>query len=117
VWVPDILDRYEQDSVRYFLTINSPESRDADFSWKEFIYSHNSELLEAYGNFVNRTLKFIQKSFDGVIPDKVINSAIQDKVNDLYGEVGRHIENTSFKQGLEKVFELVRFTNKYFDEQ
>lgn len=117
VWVPDILDRYEPDSVRYFLTINAPESRDADFSWKEFIYSHNSELLGAYGNFVNRTLKFIQKSFDGVIPDKVINSAIQDKVNDLYGEVGRNIENTSFKQGLEKVFELVRFSNKYFDEQ
>lgn len=117
VWVPDILDRYEPDSVRYFLTINAPESRDADFSWKEFIYSHNSELLGAYGNFVNRTLKFIQKSFDGVIPDKVINSAIQDKVNDLYGEVGRSIENASFKQGLEKVFELVRFSNKYFDEQ
>ena len=71
----------------------------------------------AYGNFVNRTLKFIQKSFDGVIPDKIINSAIQDKVNDLYGEVGRSIENASFKQGLEKVFELVRFSNKYFDEQ
>lgn len=117
VWVPDILERYEPDSIRYFLTINAPENRDADFSWKEFIYSHNSELLGAYGNFVNRTLKFIEKSFDGVIPEKVITWSIQDKMNGLYNEVGNLIESAYFKQGLEKVFELVRFSNKYFDEQ
>ena len=117
VWVPDLLERYEPDSIRYFLTINAPESRDADFSWKEFNYSHNSELLGAYGNFVNRTLKFIQKSFNGVIPKKDITPSIQDQVNHLYDEVGNCIETTSFKQGLEKVFELVRFANKYFDDQ
>ncbi|MBO0962914.1 methionine--tRNA ligase [Neobacillus sp. MM2021_6] len=117
VWVPDILERYEPDSIRYFLTINAPENRDADYSWKEFIYSHNSELLGAYGNFVNRTLKFIEKSFDGVIPEKEITSKLQDKVYHLYKEVGHCIESAAFKQGLEKVFELVRFSNKYFDEQ
>ncbi|WP_066309111.1 methionine--tRNA ligase [Bacillus sp. FJAT-29814] len=117
VWVPDILERYDPDSIRYFLTINAPENRDADFSWKEFIYSHNSELLGAYGNFVNRTLKFIEKSFGGVIPEKDITPTIQDKVNRLYDEVGHCIESTAFKQGLEKVFELVRFCNKFFDEQ
>lgn len=116
VWVPDILERYEPDSIRYFLTINAPESRDADFSWKEFIYSHNSELLGAYGNFVNRTVKFIQKSFEGEIPDKDISTAVQEKVDQLYEEVGFLIEAASFKIGLEKVFELVRFSNKYFDE-
>lgn len=117
VWVPDMLDRYEPDSIRYFLTINAPESRDADFSWKEFIYSHNSELLGAYGNFVNRTLKFINKSFDGKIPDSSVSSNLQDKVKLLYHEVGLYIELASFKQGLEKVFELVRYANKYFDER
>lgn len=117
VWVPDILDRYDPDSIRYFLTINAPESRDADFSWKEFIYSHNSELLGAYGNLVNRTLKFITKSFDGVLPDMTITTDIQDKVNALYEKTCCLIENASFKQGLEKVFELVRFSNRYFDEQ
>jgi len=117
VWVPDILERYDPDSIRYFLTINAPESRDADFSWKEFIYSHNGELLGAYGNFVNRTLKFIEKSFNGLIPEKVISSTIQDKVNLLYHEVGHCIESTTFKQALEKIFELIRFSNKYFDDQ
>lgn len=117
VWVPDILDRYDPDSIRYFLTINAPESRDADFSWKEFIYSHNTELLGAYGNFVNRTLKFIQKSFNGIIPANDITPIIQNKVIQGYDEVGRCIEAGSFKQGLEKVFGIVRFSNKYFDEQ
>ncbi|WP_433744514.1 methionine--tRNA ligase [Falsibacillus pallidus] len=117
VWVPDILERYDPDSIRYFLTINAPENRDADFSWKEFIYSHNSELLGAYGNFINRTLKFIEKSFDGVIPDNDITPSIQEKVSELYKEVGSCIEKTAFKQGLEKAFELVRFSNKYFDEK
>jgi methionyl-tRNA synthetase len=117
VWVPDILERYQPDSIRYFLTINAPENRDADFSWKEFVYSHNSELLGAYGNLVNRTLKFIEKSFDGVIPEKEVTPYIQDRVNHLYDEVSHCIETSSFKQGLEMVFELVRFSNKYFDEQ
>lgn len=117
VWVPDIIEKYDPDSIRYFLTINAPESRDADFSWKEFIYSHNSELLGAYGNLVNRTLKFIQKSFGGVLPEKEINKEIVDRVDLLYVETGRNIENASFKRALEKVFELVRYANKYFDEQ
>ncbi len=117
VWVPDIIEKYDPDSIRYFLTINAPESRDADFSWKEFIYSHNSELLGAYGNLVNRTLKFIQKSFGGLLPEKEINKEIVDRVDLLYAETGRNIENASFKKALEKVFELVRYANRYFDGQ
>lgn len=66
--MPDILERYDPDSIRYFLTVNAPENRDTDFSWREFIYSHNSELLGAYGNFVNRILKFIEKYYGGIMP-------------------------------------------------
>lgn len=117
VWVPNIIEKYDPDSIRYFLTTNAPESRDADFSWKEFIYSHNSELLGAYGNLVNRTLKFIQKTFDGILPEREINIEIADRINLLYEETGRYIESANFKKALEKVFELVRYSNKYFDEQ
>ena len=67
VWVPYILEHYHPDSIRYFLTTNAPENRDTDFSWREFISSHNAELLGAYGNFINRTLKFLEKSYDGQI--------------------------------------------------
>jgi methionyl-tRNA synthetase len=117
VWAPDTLKRYDADSIRYFLTINAPENRDTDFSWREFVYSHNSELLGAYGNFVNRTLKFIQKSYDGKTPEGKINLEIKTKIGQLYVEVGSLIMNAHFKKSLENIFEFVRYANKYFDEQ
>ncbi len=117
VWVPDMLKRYDPDSIRYFLTINAPENRDTDFSWREFVYSHNSELLGAYGNFVNRTLKFIEKSYGGKIPVGIVESEIKAKVVNLYNKVSYLIENTHFKQCLEEMFEFIRYANKYFDEQ
>lgn len=117
VWVPDILERYNPDSIRYFLTVNAPENRDTDFSWREFIYSHNSELLGAYGNFVNRTLKFIEKYYDGIVPKGSINIELKDKAEGLYKSVGEAIEQTKFKVALETIFDAVRFANKYFDEK
>jgi len=117
VWVPDILERYDPDSIRYFLTINAPENRDTDFSWREFIYSHNSELLGAYGNFVNRTLKFIEKYYDGAVPKGHINPELKERIEELYRSVGNAIEQAHFKVAVETIFETVRFANKYFDEQ
>jgi methionyl-tRNA synthetase len=117
VWVPYILERYDADSIRYFLTSNAPENRDTDFSWREFVYSHNSELLGAYGNFVNRTLKFVEKYCNGKTPEGNINSEIKTKIGQLYEEVGSLIMNGHLKKALENIFEFVRYANKYFDEQ
>ncbi|SOC36541.1 methionine--tRNA ligase [Ureibacillus acetophenoni] len=117
VWVPEILKDYHPDSLRYFLTVNAPENRDTDFSWREFIYSHNGELLGAFGNFVNRTLKFIEKSFDSIIPQAEIDESIKRNTEKIFEEVGDLIEKGHFKQGLETVFEYIRSANRYFDEQ
>ncbi|WP_075618013.1 methionine--tRNA ligase [Paenisporosarcina indica] len=117
VWLPYVLDKYHPDSLRYFLTMNAPENRDTDFSWREFIYSHNSELLGAYGNFINRTLKFIEKSFEGNLPEYEVNKEIKYTTEKLYSEVGRLIEEGHFKLSLETIFGYVRSANKYFDEQ
>lgn len=117
VWVPELLQRYHPDSIRYFLTVNAPENRDTDFSWREFIYSHNSELLGAFANFVNRTLKFIEKSFNHVVPNASIDAQIIASTQALFEEVGKLIEEGHFKQALECIFEYVRAANRYFDEQ
>lgn len=117
VWVPEILKEYHPDSIRYFLTTNAPENRDADFSWREFIYSHNSELLGAFANFVNRTLKFIAKSFNNHVPQVTINRSIQLEVQQLYNTVGKNIEAGSMKQAIEVIFNFVRKSNRYFDEE
>lgn len=117
VWIPDILKNYDPDSTRYFLLVNGAESRDADFSWQVFIYSHNSELLGAYGNFVNRTLKFIEKAFAGVVPEGRLEAEISRQISELYDAVGKKIEDGHFKGALETVFAFVRDANKYFDRR
>lgn len=115
IWVPDLLEKFHPDSIRYFLTINAPEKKDADFSWREFIYSHNGELLGAFGNFVNRTLKFIENSFEGTIPSGYVENSQKRKIQQLYVTVGGKIERGEFKSGLQDVFDLIREANRYFD--
>ncbi|WP_392455636.1 methionine--tRNA ligase [Chryseomicrobium aureum] len=117
VWVPDVLERYHPDSLRYFLTMNAPENRDTDFSWREFIYSHNSELLGAYGNLINRTFKFIEKSYEGKVPESEVDPAVMTRIRLLYEEAGKLIEAAELKQSLEVLFEFIREMNRYFDEQ
>ncbi len=116
VWVPDIIERYNSDALRYFFLINSPEKRDTDFSWREFVNSNNGELLGAYGNFVNRTLVFAKKYFDNKIPEGKADINIKTQIDILYNVIGKLIEQGNIKTALEKVFEFIRSANKYFDE-
>ena len=115
IWVPDIIERYDPDSIRYFLITNGPEKRDSDFSWREFVNSHNSELLGAYGNFVHRTLAFIHRYFDAVIPDGKLDGSMKMKIHDLFASTGALIETGKLKEALDTIFEFVRFGNKFFD--
>jgi len=117
VWVKDIMDKYHPDSIRYFMIANGPEKRDADFTWREFVNSHNGELLGAYGNFINRTLSFIFKYYDAVVPDGQLDSDIEAKILEAFQTVGILIEQGNLKEALDTVFGLVRFGNKYFDSQ
>ncbi|NLI57645.1 MAG: methionine--tRNA ligase [Clostridium sp.] len=115
IWVKDIVENYNPDSLRYFFITNGPEKRDTDFSWQEFVERNNSELLGAYGNFVNRTLAFLVKYNDSTIPTGIIESEIKEKIDNIYFKVGTKIENGHFKDALEIIFDLIRFGNKYYD--
>lgn len=117
IWVPYILKNYDADSIRYFLTINAPEKRDGDFSWRDFISRHNGELLGAFGNFVNRTLVFINKSFATKVPQGKMNKNIKTELELLYGSVGSKIEEGNYKTALEDIFSFIRSCNKYFDDE
>lgn len=117
VWAPYLLEHYNPDSIRYFFTVNGPEKRDTDFSWREFINSHNGELLGAYGNFVNRSLVFIHKYFEGKIPAGTCDSQIQAALQDLYPQAGKLIAEGSFKEAIENIFRFIRSANKFFDGQ
>lgn len=117
VWVPDIIDRYKSDTLRYFFFINSPEKRDSDFSWREFVNSNNSELLGAYGNLVNRTLVFVKKYLENKIPNRKVNDSIETKIKNLYKNIGESIEKGEIKACIGRIFDFIRSINKYFDEE
>jgi len=117
VWLPDIINKYNPDAIRYFLLINNPEKRDADFSYREFINSNNSELLGAWGNLINRTLIFIEKFYNKAIPKSFVDPKIDLSIQDLYQNVGELIEKGEIKKALENIFFNIRSTNKYFDEK
>lgn len=116
VWVNDLVNQYHPDVIRYILLSNGPERRDADFSYRELITLNNADLVGAYGNLVNRTLAFLKKSYDGQITTQTIDTTLNEKVVNLYATVGSLIERGEFKGALKEIFEHIRWTNKYFDE-
>jgi methionyl-tRNA synthetase len=116
--VPDVLKKYDPDQVRYYLSINMPETRDADFTQEDFVRRNNDELVSTLGNFIHRTLSFTQKNY-GEIPkanelsdlDKEALEKIEKQVN----AVSELIEGCQFKKAIKEVMELAHFGNRYFD--
>jgi methionyl-tRNA synthetase len=117
IWIKDLLDKYHADSIRYFLISNGPEKRDSDFSFREFINSHNGELLGGFGNFINRSLVFISKYNDNNVPNGTIDKNIEDELINLYTIVGKNIEKGNLKLGLKEIFAFIKKSNKYFDTE
>lgn len=117
IWVQELLDRYDPDSIRYFFIANGPEKRDADFSWREFIGCHNTDLVNQLGNLVHRTLVFLKKSYDLTVPQGSLEPVIKSAIDKAYAQSGQAIETGNFREALEAVNQLVRLGNRYFDEQ
>ena len=111
-----LLDNYPVDAIRYYFSINNPETRDFNFTYEGFINSINGELLGKWGNFVNRTLQFINKSFDGKLSGNKVDEVIETRLKELYDIVGNDIDNGDTKDGLSKIFDFINYSNKYFDE-
>jgi methionyl-tRNA synthetase len=120
IYVRDVLERYDPDPVRYFLTAAGPETQDSDFSWAEFLRRNNDELLANWGNLVNRTLTNAHRNF-GEVPepgaltdeDRRVLAAIESG----FDNVGRSIAESKFKQALAEAMRLSSLGNQYVDHQ
>ena len=112
-----LLDNYPADSIRYFFLINDPDKKDFNFTWNDYINSHNSELLGKWGNLINRTLVFINKSFNGKLESSNIDIEVEDKLKELFKTVGKCIEEGKIKEGIQYIFDFISYANKYFDEK
>lgn len=119
VWLPYYLERYDPDALRYFLTINAPEARDADFSWRAFYARNNDELVATYGNAVNRVLTFVARHFASQVPEPGLLTDADDALLDLahgaFARVGELIEACRFKDALREVMAVAQALNRYID--
>jgi len=119
VWIPDYLDRYEPDPLRYVIASNLPESSDSDFSWAEYLRANNDELVATYGNLIHRVLSMTYNYFDGHIPSY---GSIDPECEDLLEKsdktlliVGESIEKTQFRKALAAAMGLASEANKFLE--
>ncbi len=121
VWLPDFLDEFDPDTLRYYLISNGPETSDADFSWKDFGLKVNKELIGNFGNFIYRSLSLIKNNFpEGVkLPNRLSGSQqdFKDLIDKTFKTSASLIENGEFKKAIKKIFTIVEFGNKFLVEQ
>lgn len=112
--VEELVDKYNSDTIRFHLINNGPEKKDTSFNILDYITTHNNEIVNKYGNFVNRTLKFkgINK-----IPVASMNKDIEDAIILAYEEIGNAIEKLEFKEASSKAMNLIELANKYYDDE
>lgn len=121
IWLPDILERYQPDAIRYYVAATFPETHDSDFSWEGFLQRVNAELLAAWGNLVNRMLGFAYKRFDGRVPTyDYLTELDQDIITRTalgFDEVGRLLDEVKLREALKTAMGLAREVNVYLDKR
>ena len=123
VWLHKYLEDFpdKQDVLRYALTANAPETKDNDFTWKEFQTRNNSELVAIFGNFINRVMVLTQKYYNGKVPSMgELNAADQaalTKMKEFPSLMEKEIEHYHFRAYSQEVMNLARLGNKYLADQ
>jgi len=119
IWIEEYLKMFDPDPLRYYLTAIAPEAQRTAFDVDDFLARNNGELLAALGNFINRTLTFAVRYFDGKVPAAGERGELDQQhmatIAAQAGKVGEHLEAFRFKAALNEVMVLARGANGYFD--
>ena len=122
VWLHEYLEEFKdkQDVLRYVLTANAPETKDNDFTWKDFQARNNNELVAVLGNFVNRAIVLTNKYYTGIVPER---NKLAEEDENVLAEIAKikenveySIENYRFREALKEAMNLARLGNKYLAE-
>ena len=119
VWLHEYLEDFpeKQDVLRYVLCANAPETKDNDFTWKDFQAKNNNELVAIMGNFVNRALVLTHKYFDGIVPtpqdETDYEKEIRTEIQNIKANLQNNIEHYKFREALKNAMSITRLGNKY----
>jgi methionyl-tRNA synthetase len=112
VWIPDYLERYDSEALRYYLAAVMPEQKDANFSWEDYVTRVNTELIGNLGNLLHRVVSFAQKNFpDGLHADECALPELRDRVATAHAKMDAALAACKFKRGLAAMLELSQATN------
>ena len=123
VWLHEYLEEFpgQEDVLRYVLTANAPETKDNDFTWKDFQARNNNELVAIFGNFINRVSVLTQKYYDGSVPAQKNQTPEDkealDKMRAFPAIIGDSIERFRFREASQELMNLARLGNKYLADQ
>ena len=123
VWLHEYLEEFpgQEDVLRYVLTANAPETKDNDFTWKDFQARNNNELVAIFGNFINRVSVLTQKYYDGSVPARKNQTPEDkealDKMKAFPAIIGESIERFRFREASQELMNLARLGNKYLADQ
>ncbi len=122
VWLNEYVDEFpgQEDTLRYVLCANAPETKDNDFTWKDFQQRNNSELVAILGNFVNRAVVLTQKYFEGKVPANLKPEAIDaetlGQIPELRRSLEANLEGFHFREALKDAMSIARIGNKYISD-
>ena len=123
VWLHEYLEEFpnQQDVLRYTLTANAPETKDNDFTWKDFQAKNNNELVAIFGNFINRVVVLTNKYYSGIVPTPndftEIDEDVLAAVKEFPNVIGKSIERYRFREASQELMNLARLGNKYLADE
>lgn len=119
VWAHEYVEDFpgQQDVLRYALLSSAPETKDNNFTWKDFQTKNNSELVGIFGNFINRVAVLIHKYYDGVVPQGDVNAPELQEISKSAKEIAGFLENYEFRNSLSALMNLARFGNQYLQTE
>jgi methionyl-tRNA synthetase len=121
VWGLDFLERYDPDPLRYYLTVNMPETSDANWDWDDFVRRNNNELVATWGNLANRVLSFAYRNWEGKVPLatglRPADEALLATVEAGFASVGELLDAVKLRAALSEAMRLAAEVNRYLDEQ
>lgn len=115
--VPQVLAAFDPDAIRYYLVANAPETADTNFSDEDLVRRNNDELVATWGNLVHRTLSFLQRSFDGTVPEHTVDPEVAAAIALARARVEAELDGVHLRDALREALALARFGNEWFDRR
>ena len=121
IWLPEYLDNYDPDPLRYVIAAGMPETSDSDFSWREYVRRNNDELVATYGNLVQRVLSMVNRNFGGVVPEPEtlddLSEQLLAQARERFEQTGANLEAVRFRLALNSAMGLAQAANRYLDQK